>query len=580
MAQDFTSSGPTAPTATPPGPLYCPSCETQYPASTGERCPVDDTRLVRLAAGIDPMLGRELEGRYTIRELLGQGGMGAVYRASQHSVGRDVAVKVVSPGLVTNAEVIKRFLRECKLSSRIAHPNAVNVLDFGQTPDGVFFLVMELVAGRTLDSVIESEHALKPERVIRIGVQICDALEGAHSLKVIHRDLKPSNVMLLHSGRDLVKVLDFGLAKSLSPDSTITTMTNAGAMMGTPAFMPPELATGQECDERADLYSLGCMLFYMAAGRLPFVSESIHELISMHAYSPPPLMTGLPPKLGAVLLRLLQKDPSMRFASAAATREALEAALPEATSWLNAAPKSLPMATEVSVGPFPADPAMFAALRSNPLPPQIENVAPARASDRNLAHGATQLGVGPNLAAHNAATPRSSQPQLVSGAFASTVPSMDGDEVRAAEKHALQRRARWRMIGVLTLALGVGGAVWVWNSSRQSTTPPPSGPGNHAGNAAAGYADAAPATPTPADAVPANTAAASTEAPTPTTGDQRSPSTSGSSTAGSQRNGMAPLPPQDGASKRNKPRQDKTRQDKPRQDQAPKPPDSNTAVPF
>src|SRR5262249_20689275 len=154
---------------------------------------------------------------YTILEKLGQGGMGAVYRASQHGLGREVAIKVVSSHLVSEADVIKRFLREAKLASKLAHPNAVAVLDFGQTDDGLFYLVMELVVGRTLDLVVKSEKVFKPERVVRIGTQVCDALQGAHELQIVHRDLKPSNIMLLSSGRDLVKVLDFGLAKSVAP---------------------------------------------------------------------------------------------------------------------------------------------------------------------------------------------------------------------------------------------------------------------------------------------------------------------------------------------------------------------------
>jgi serine/threonine-protein kinase len=347
------------------GELYCPSCERQF--SSGDRCPHDGTKLVRLATTVDPFLGKELEGRYTITEKLGQGGMGAVYRGSQHSVGRDVAIKVVTPSLVSNPEVIKRFLRECKLSSRLSHPNAVGVLDFGQTSDGVFFLVMELVQGRTLDDVIESEKKLRPERVIRIGMQVCDALEGAHELKIIHRDLKPSNVMLMSSGRDLVKVLDFGLAKSLAPDSTQSTMTNAGVLMGTPAFMPPELATGQECDGRADLYSLGCMLYYMGSGRLPFYSDSIHELVAMHASEPAPPMQGVPRALAAVIDRMLLKNPNDRYQTASQNREALEEALLSLRDSQPIAVQSKPADdTRISIGPFPAESSQFDFLKSEP----------------------------------------------------------------------------------------------------------------------------------------------------------------------------------------------------------------------
>jgi serine/threonine-protein kinase len=306
------------------GQLYCPTCEKNF--REGDVCPDDNTRLVRLRVN-DPLLNRVLDGRYTILEKLGQGGMGAVYRGSQHSVGREVAIKLVTPTLVSDSDVIKRFLREAKLASRLSHPNAVAVLDFGQTDDGLFYLVMELVTGRTLDQVIKAEKTLTPERIVRIGTQVCDALEGAHALQIVHRDLKPANIMLMASGRDLVKVLDFGLAKSLAPDQTSMTMTNAGSLLGTPAFMPPELALGQSCDGRADLYSLGVILYLLGTGRLPFISESAHELIAMHGTQPAPPMHGVPPALGAVVDQLLEKDPARRLQTAAQTREALEASI-------------------------------------------------------------------------------------------------------------------------------------------------------------------------------------------------------------------------------------------------------------
>jgi serine/threonine protein kinase len=308
------------------GEWYCSTCEQSFPV--GEYCPNDGARLVRLKPRVDPFVGRDLDGRYTIVQKLGQGGMGAVYRAQQHSVGREVAVKVVNADLVAEPEVIKRFLREAKLASMLSHPNAVAVLDFGQTDDGVFYLVMELVSGRTLDAVLDDEKVLRPERVVRIGSQILSALEGAHALSIIHRDLKPSNVMLLAHGRDLVKVLDFGLAKSVSPDATSATMTGTGAIIGTPAFMPPELATGAPCDARADLYSLGCILYVMGTGRLPFQSTSAHEMIAMHgSRDPAPPMTGVPTRLAQVVAKLLEKDPARRFQTASEALDALESSL-------------------------------------------------------------------------------------------------------------------------------------------------------------------------------------------------------------------------------------------------------------
>jgi serine/threonine protein kinase len=306
-----------------PGELYCATCERSYPS--GERCPKDGSRLVRIHRP-DPLIGRELDARYTIVERLGQGGMGAIYRAVQRSISRDVAIKVMNSAVGMNPDLIKRFLREAKLASQLTHPNVVTVLDCGETDDGIFYLVMELVAGRTLADILASEKRLPGARIVRIGTQICEALDSAHALSIVHRDLKPTNIMVLSRGRDLVKLLDFGLAKSLAPE-VARTMTGLGEMLGTPAFMPPELANGLPCDSRADLYSLGCILYLCGTGELPFKSESVNELIAMHGIDKAPAMTGVPPALARIIDRLLEKSPADRYQSAAETRDALEQCL-------------------------------------------------------------------------------------------------------------------------------------------------------------------------------------------------------------------------------------------------------------
>jgi serine/threonine-protein kinase len=303
---------------------YCPHCERSF-RTDEPLCPDDGTRLVSLAPPPDPLLGRVIDDRYTIVERIAVGGMGAVYRAKQHSVDREVALKVVRPGLVADQDTIKRFLREAKLASQLAHPNTVGVLDFGQTTEGMFYLVMELIAGRTLDDVLLQDGVLDARRLVRIGVQICDALEAAQAMSIVHRDLKPSNILLLDHSRDLVKVVDFGLAKSLEGD---VSMTRSGGMCGTPAFLAPERACGQPCDHRSDLYSLGCVLFLLGSGRLPFMSDSVPEVLRMQVGEPAPLMTGVPFAIAEVIDRLLQKDPDARYQTAAALRDALEDALP------------------------------------------------------------------------------------------------------------------------------------------------------------------------------------------------------------------------------------------------------------
>jgi serine/threonine protein kinase len=267
---------------------YCPSCDGSFPLEA-VHCPNDGTRLVRLTPAIDPLLGVVIDGRFRIKARLGAGGMGAVYRAWQGSVGRDVAVKLIEARLSQGKMAAKRFLRESKLTSRLSHPNTVTVLDFGQTDDGMLYLVMELVKGRTLNQVLQQEGRFSLSRMVRVAVQLCDALEAAHGLSIIHRDLKPSNIILLDEprGRDHVKVLDFGLAKSLVGDDEATTMTHSDAIMGTPAYISPEAALASKTDERADLYSLGVILYELIAGRLPFAAATVNVMISRHAHDPP-----------------------------------------------------------------------------------------------------------------------------------------------------------------------------------------------------------------------------------------------------------------------------------------------------
>lgn len=277
----------------------------------------------------DPLIGRELDGRYRLLERIGSGGMGAVYRALQLSVDREVAVKVIQPHVATDIVATKRFLREARLASRVQHPATVMVLDSGRTPDGVLYLVMELIVGRPLRDLIARSGPLSVPRALHIGAQIADALEAAHGIDVVHRDLKPGNVIVLDepAGQDLVKVVDFGLAKSLEGIAGESTITQSGNVCGTPAYISPEAAMAGEVDGRADLYSLGVMLYEMVTRRLPFESKSAERLIIMHATAEP---VALPPTVPAVVahtvMRLLAKDPEDRYRSAAILAEALRAA--------------------------------------------------------------------------------------------------------------------------------------------------------------------------------------------------------------------------------------------------------------
>ena len=269
----------------------------------------------------DELVGQILDDRYRILERLGAGGMGAVYRAEQLSVGRPVAIKVVNPRKVGDPHAIMRFVREARLASRLSHPNAVSILDFDQTRDGVIYLVMELLVGPTLDQLLRRFGRLSPEQVIWIGTQICDALLGAHHLGIVHRDLKPSNVILLEP--ELVKVVDFGLARSM--DFEDLTITEIGTMVGTPVYMAPEIMLTQPFDHRADLYSLGVVLYQLATDRLPFTARSWPDLIrQVLTQDPiPPVAFGVPTALARVLIGLLARSPHDRYSDAAHAKLAL-----------------------------------------------------------------------------------------------------------------------------------------------------------------------------------------------------------------------------------------------------------------
>lgn len=300
---------------------YCPTCDRTY-ASELTLCPSDGGRLVRI--GEDPLLNRTLDERFRLDERIGSGGMGAVYRAWQLSVGRAVAVKVIRAQAVADDAAIKRFLREAQLASRLNHPHIVSIIDFGQTPDGLLYLVMELCSGRSLDELLRDEGPFSVGRTLAIALQICDGLQSAHRQEIIHRDLKPSNLMQLEDGEDLVKILDFGLARSLSGDHS--TITRSDVVLGTPTHLAPEVLRGEPFDVRSDLYALGVVLFTLLAGRIPFEADSTEAILGLHITAPiPNLPAPFPPALNALVRRLLAKTPAERYASATQLKDAVVA---------------------------------------------------------------------------------------------------------------------------------------------------------------------------------------------------------------------------------------------------------------
>lgn len=280
-------------------------------------------------------IGTLISGRYEIVGTpLGEGGMGVVYPGKQHPIGREIAIKVLRPELARSLEAVKRFLREARAASLLKHPNIVTVHDFGQSPDGLLFMVMELVTGQSLGDLLLNEGDLAPERAVAITVQALYALEEAHSQGVVHRDLKPENIRLMPTAGnpDFVKVLDFGLAKILG-DQGQTKLTADGSVMGSPRYMAPEQARGQQVDVRADLYAMGVILYEMLSGRPPFVSDSLMEVLVAQMSEPPPpirsleLRRTIPPALEDVVDKALAKSREERFQTSAEMRDGLLGAL-------------------------------------------------------------------------------------------------------------------------------------------------------------------------------------------------------------------------------------------------------------
>ncbi|MGC4000871.1 MAG: serine/threonine-protein kinase [Anaeromyxobacter sp.] len=236
------------------------------------------------------MAGKTILGRYQLVRLLGRGGMGAVYEAIQLSIGRKVAIKLIHPALAGEPELVERFRREMKAATAIEHPGTVQVHDFGETETGQLFLVMEFIEGRSLSAVLQQEGPLPVARIVHVGVQVLRALSIAHQKGIVHRDLKPENVMLLDrfEERDVVKVVDFGIARILEPGAGARGMTMDGTVLGTPGYMSPEQAQGRPVGPASDLYSFGVLLYQLATGALPYSGTTAQELLIAQATRPPP----------------------------------------------------------------------------------------------------------------------------------------------------------------------------------------------------------------------------------------------------------------------------------------------------
>ncbi len=274
----------------------------------------------------DPFVDTMLADRYHILGVIGQGGMGVVYKARQELLDRLVAIKMLKTQLITDESSVKRFRHEAKAASRLNHRNVITVYDFGVANSGEPYIVMEFLEGLSLSDAISKGRALKVDRALNVFDQVCDALEHAHSQGMIHRDLKPANIMLSSSTASQmeIKVVDFGIAKLVAgTPSESQKLTQTGEIFGSPVYMSPEQCRGEELGPASDVYAMGVVMYETLTGRVPFMGSNIVETITQHLCAPPPSMSQvrpdleIPESIECIVMKCLRKEPSVRYRSMA-----------------------------------------------------------------------------------------------------------------------------------------------------------------------------------------------------------------------------------------------------------------------
>jgi serine/threonine-protein kinase len=370
----------------------CPTCHRKL-VDSEQLCPLDDTRLIAVAGQLPSGVGRRL-GAYHLISLLGEGGMGNIYVARHDKLKRLVAIKVLRPELANNKDYVARFFHEAHTVNRLRHPNIVESIDLVE--DGVHgaYCVLELLKGNDLKTSL-LRGALPIESAIQIGLQLANALGKVHALGVVHRDLKPENLILIErDGRaDFVKLIDFGIAQAgFQPE---------GGIVGTAAYMAPEQAhANASVDGRADIYSLGVLLFEMVTGRHPFPSATDGEFLIHHADTKPPSPTKLvrhcPPQLEALILRCLEKDPQRRYASADEVATALRGIDPHKRGasrafWIAA---GLAAASAVAAAAFVIVPHFLETTKAEAKAVPVEAARPVEAQPASAPSGVAIVQIG------------------------------------------------------------------------------------------------------------------------------------------------------------------------------------------
>ena len=279
----------------------------------------------------DPLISQLVADRYRVIRKLGEGGMGSVYLAEHVVIEKKFALKVLAPELARRADLVARFLQEARSASRIGHENVIDIMDFGQSPDGLVYIAMEFLNGKDLGEIVRTQGAMAWNDARDIVLQICRALRAAHEKGIVHRDMKPENIFLIQrEGQPhFVKILDFGIAKVMGLDPNGPRLTRTGMIFGTPEYMAPEQAEGKDTDHRADIYAVGCIIYHLITGQTPFVAESFMTMLTKHLMEDPVPPSVRRPDLqitvemDGLVLKALEKDREKRWQSMAELIEAV-----------------------------------------------------------------------------------------------------------------------------------------------------------------------------------------------------------------------------------------------------------------
>ena len=318
------------------GVTQCKICRKRYPPGAEQICADDYGELVPI--GDDPLIGTYIDNKYELISFIGEGGMSTVYKARHRYMDRLVAVKLLQNDSTQDPEerliARRRFELEAKAASAIAHPNVVTVFDFGFTPTGQPYLVMDFLEGDSLADVLDRNQRIPPDSAIPIFLQLCDGLDAVHKAGLIHRDLKPSNVMLLKQkdGSELVKIVDFGIAQFAGEEGNrkAVRLTQTGQIYGSASYMSPEQFRGKELDARSDIYGMGCLMYEVLTGSLVFLGDTFGALVVQHSTEPPEpfskWQSDVPDALEAVVRKCLEKAPDDRYKTVQALRNGLVSA--------------------------------------------------------------------------------------------------------------------------------------------------------------------------------------------------------------------------------------------------------------